>query len=455
MKRKFRKFQEGGEVDIPRRKPMRDQYGNIVRSGTGEPIMTAGEMDENDLRELNPEAMTGFEGSVRTQAVPPPPPPPPPGRPTVNAPLAPRPGTGDAEVAQYMAAQPREDRKAAGASAPQSRPPAPVSAPVSAASSAASSAARPPAPPFDKISGGGRGIAAGKTAAQEAMLTGGGRGKEAAKTAVQGAIGSGRGKYPGKTAEQEAMLQKKLKDKEVPSVDEIRAQNARTSTGTSAKEKIEAGSSDLLTKALAVPAVGAAGYGIKKGIDLLRRRKPKPSVKPGDRKEPKLGMNKGGKVTGSESYWGSEEEVKDRLAYRKQPDYYGYEDYTPSGRAAIAAYSKAAEGAKDMVKRKYSPPYSPSAAKKAQAAQRETADAIKRETRGTVSEGRYAKGGRVQKAPSPPDMGSSKYEPDLNKPKPKKKAMSEDMDMFMARSGGLAKKIDGIALRGKTRGKMY
>ena len=65
------------------------------------------------------------------------------------------------------------------------------------------------------------------------------------------------------------------------------------------------------------------------------------------------------------------------------------------------------------------------------------------------------KGGRVQKAPSPPDMGSSKYEPDLNKPKPKKKAMAEDMDMFMARSGGLAKKIDGIALRGKTRGKMY
>ena len=66
-----------------------------------------------------------------------------------------------------------------------------------------------------------------------------------------------------------------------------------------------------------------------------------------------------------------------------------------------------------------------------------------------------SKGGKVQKAPSPPDMGSSKYEPDLNKPKPKKKAMADDMDMFMARSGGLAKKIDGIALRGKTRGKMY
>ena len=450
MKRKFRKFQEGGEVNIPRRKPMRDQYGNIVRSGTGEPIMTAGEMDENDLRELNPEAMRGFEGPVRTQNVPPPSSPPPAssssGRARAFAPLAarPEPGTGDAEIAQDMAAQPRENTKAADVAAPQNRSLAAVSA---ARPPAAVSAARSPAPPSAIVSGGGRGIAAGKTAAQEAMLTGGGRGKEAAKTAVQEAIGSGRGKYPGKTAEQEAMLQKKLKDKEVPSVDEIRAQNARTSTGTSAKEKIEAGSSDLLTKALAVPAVGAAGYGIKKGIDLLRKRKPKTFVKPGDRKEPKLGMNKGGKV--------SEEDAEERISYRKQPDYYGYEDYTPSGRAAMAEYNKAVEGAKDMVKRKGSSPYSPSAAKKAQAAQRETADEIKRETRGKVSEGQYAKGGRVQKAPSPPDMGSSKYEPDLNKPKPKKKAMSEDMDMFMARSGGLAKKIDGIALRGKTRGKMY
>ena len=116
----------------------------------------------------------------------------------------------------------------------------------------------------------------------------------------------------------------------------------------------------------------------------------------------------------SESYWGSEEEVKDRLAYRKQPDYYGYEDYTPSGRAAMAAYSKAAEGAKDMVKRKGSSPYSPSAAKKAQAAQRETADEIKRETRGKVPEGRYAKGGKVSSA---------------------------------------SKRADGAAQRGKTRGK--
>ena len=112
----------------------------------------------------------------------------------------------------------------------------------------------------------------------------------------------------------------------------------------------------------------------------------------------------------------SEEEIKELIAYRKQPDYFGYEDYTPSGRAAMAEYNKAVEGAKDMVKRKGSPPYSPSAAKKAQAAQREAADEIKRETRGKVSEGRYAKGGKVPSA---------------------------------------SKRADGAALRGKTRGKIY
>ena len=107
------------------------------------------------------------------------------------------------------------------------------------------------------------------------------------------------------------------------------------------------------------------------------------------------------------------EEAEERIAYRKQPDYFGYEDYTPSGRAALAAYNKAAEGAKDTKPRKKAPPYSPSAAKKAQAAQRETAAEIKRETRGTVPEGRYAKGGSA------------------------------------------SSRADGIAKRGKTRGRMY
>ena len=74
--------------------------------------------------------------------------------------------------------------------------------------------------------------------------------------------------------------------------------------------------------------------------------------------------------------------------------------------------------------------------------------------------------------PSPPDMETSKYEPDLNKPKkpapkpkPKPKPVKkaefemEEMDTYTAKKGGkvgsASKRADGIAQRGKTRGKMY
>ena len=71
--------------------------------------------------------------------------------------------------------------------------------------------------------------------------------------------------------------------------------------------------------------------------------------------------------------------------------------------------------------------------------------------------------------PSPPDMDSSKYEPDLNKPKkpapkpkpkPKKAEFEmEEVDTYTAKKGGsvgsASKRADGIAQRGKTRGKMY
>jgi hypothetical protein len=71
--------------------------------------------------------------------------------------------------------------------------------------------------------------------------------------------------------------------------------------------------------------------------------------------------------------------------------------------------------------------------------------------------------------PSPPDMDSSKYEPDLNKPKkpapkpkpkPKKAEFEmEEVDTYPAKKGGsvgsVSKRGDGIAQRGKTRGKMY
>ena len=107
--------------------------------------------------------------------------------------------------------------------------------------------------------------------------------------------------------------------------------------------------------------------------------------------------------------------VAERLKYRKEPDYFGLEDDTPSGRVALRKYVKEAEDAKDIVKRKTSIPYSPSAAKKAQAAQREYEAELKRMARGTAQEGTYKKGGKVSSA---------------------------------------SKRADGIAQRGKTKGRM-
>ena len=70
--------------------------------------------------------------------------------------------------------------------------------------------------------------------------------------------------------------------------------------------------------------------------------------------------------------------------------------------------------------------------------------------------------------PSPPDMETSKYEPDLNKPKkpapkpkpkPVKKAEFEmETETYTAKKGGkvgaASKRADGIAKKGKTRGMM-
>ena len=80
----------------------------------------------------------------------------------------------------------------------------------------------------------------------------------------------------------------------------------------------------------------------------------------------------------------------------------------------------------------------------------------------------------VNNVPSPPDMDSSKYEPDLNKPKkpmpkPKPKPKPKKAELFdveeevvtakrggmMYSKGGSASiRADGCAKRGNTRGKM-
>lgn len=462
MKRKFRKFQEGGEVDIPRRKPMRDQYGNIVRSGTGEPIMTAGEMDENDLRELNPEAMTGFEAPVKTKTAPSPESLPPEGS-IVKAPLASRDQSSDAEVAQ---------EKTAGVSAPQNRSLAAVSA---ARPPAAVSAARSPAPPSAIVSGGGRGIAAGKTADQEAMLTGGGRGKEAGKAAAQEMELLSRQKRLDpetiKKMEREQALQGVYPEMLIPGLGRVFGRGAaagratkatrqepKVPSGGAAKPRKEPTLSDEVTQTGSRQLTRQAGQGAlaQRGETVagkVAERARDRGFVPGERralegKQPgqlQEAQQAAGRV---EKYMGPAQEVRRELS--KPP-------LKQLPKPAIKEPPKPKKTRKeddDDISRFEG---------ESGAIRSGSRPGKKRFRKDDDPMGRFAgespsymnKGGKVQKAPSPPDMGSSKYEPDLNKPKPKKKAMSEDMDMFMARSGGLAKKIDGIALRGKTRGKMY
>jgi hypothetical protein len=95
----------------------------------------------------------------------------------------------------------------------------------------------------------------------------------------------------------------------------------------------------------------------------------------------------------------SEKDMKENEAYRKKREYYGYEDYTPSGRAAIRHYNDVnSDNPKDYVKQKYSTPYDPVAAKKAQAVQREVMNEGRRETRGTVPAAALKKGGEVKES---------------------------------------------------------
>jgi hypothetical protein len=93
----------------------------------------------------------------------------------------------------------------------------------------------------------------------------------------------------------------------------------------------------------------------------------------------------------------SDADRKEIADYRKKPEYHGYEDYAPSGRAALRHYNQEAEKTdiKDYVKRKDGPPYNPTVAKKAQAVQREVMNEGRRETRGTVPAEALKKGGSV------------------------------------------------------------
>ena len=69
MKRRFRNFDEGGEVDDPRRRGfLRDSQGNPVRSGTGEPVRTGSEYSYEDYRRDNPEQVREDEEKAKQTA---------------------------------------------------------------------------------------------------------------------------------------------------------------------------------------------------------------------------------------------------------------------------------------------------------------------------------------------------------------------------------------------------
>ena len=129
----------------------------------------------------------------------------------------------------------------------------------------------------------------------------------------------------------------------------------------------------------------------KKGIDLTIPAQIREEL---DAKERQEGFKKGEQ----NRYAEGGEVDKELREYRKQRNYTGYEDYTPSGRVALRTYNKASETAKDWGKPPGGPVYSPSAASKAQRAQREYANEIQRETRGkagSADSGKYAKGGKI------------------------------------------------------------
>jgi len=155
-------------------------------------------------------------------------------------------------------------------------------------------------------------------------------------------------------------------------------------------------------------------------------------------------FSKGGEM--AESKGMSEKDMKDNEAYRKKREYYGYEDYTPSGRAAIRHYNDVnSDNPKDYVKQKYSIPYDPVAAKKAQAVQREVMNEGRRETRGTVPAAALKKGGEVAESKE-----MVKKEVEFFK---KKGAPASMIKHEKAEAKGYAKggSIDGCAQRGKTR----
>ena len=94
-------------------------------------------------------------------------------------------------------------------------------------------------------------------------------------------------------------------------------------------------------------------------------------------------------------------EVEKLEEYRDEPGYFGYEDYTPEGRKAIAAYNKAAKAAKyedQTVPTRSGTPASKSGVRAAQSVIKEHRDKMQPFERTDAAGNTYKKGGKVKSA---------------------------------------------------------
>jgi hypothetical protein len=134
----------------------------------------------------------------------------------------------------------------------------------------------------------------------------------------------------------------------------------------------------------------------------------------------------------------SEADRKEMAEYRKKPSYHGYEDYSPSGRAAIRDYNKNENPKRAVMGIHNNYPVDPVALKKSQSVQREVMNEGRRETRGTVPAEALKKGGEVKesKAMVGKEMSFMK-----KKGAPKSMIKHEEAEMKGMKRGGKVRRM--------------
>ena len=450
MKRRFRNFDEGGEVDDPRRRGvLRDSQGNVVRSGTGEPVRTGSEYSYEDYRRDNPQQVREDEEKAQQTAAEirqrmqraaeqarPPAAQPPAGQAQVVAPL------GGVPPASFASRPPGAMPPA---SPPGAMPPAGMPPRQMGDASVAQEMAQrePPKPPMQM----------GDASVAQEMAQ---RGPQAApptprpqiaKPKTPRAVSSGRGKAAGKTAEQE--MQSILDDKK-------RQQQRERMKKMEREQALEGVYPETYmpplrgVQALAGMAAGkAAGQAAGKAAGQAA---PKAA-----RAEPKVPSDLGAKPR-AERTFASEARTGSRDLTTEPARTGGRElaRQAESGSKAVAkraepAPAKIAERAKD---RGFVPG-------ERRALEGRKPGQLQEARQGESRREKYMGPAQEVRRELPKPAAKQAAKPQREKPQPKKPRKDDDDDLgrfagespsFM-KKGGMVRRGDGIAQRGKTRGK--